>query len=243
MKPTALVLDTETDQGHDPLPIQVATLDPITHEEWMQYFNSGRPISPITTQVHGITDQDVAGLAAFDLRQFDVPEYLIAHNATFDWRVIGRPQTKLICTVKLARLAFPHWKSYRQSSCIEQIFESYGEDGRQQAAALTAKAHDALGDVRMCVLIYKVCCEQLQLDYQDFERVYQLLQHHAKSKPRTSYTKRHSLTDQGALTMPFGKYKGVEISQIPKGYVRWLLDNAIRLDEQLQSALIMRLAS
>lgn len=51
---TALIIDTETDQGRDPRPIQIATIDPVTGSEWMAYFNSGRPISPNTTAVHGI---------------------------------------------------------------------------------------------------------------------------------------------------------------------------------------------
>lgn len=116
---TALVIDTETDQGSDPRPIQVATINVATGFEWMKYFNSGRSISPIVIKVHGITDDDVAGLERFELEQFELPEYLIGHNVRFDWRVIGSPSAKLICTVRLARAAFPEWRAYGQSKCIE----------------------------------------------------------------------------------------------------------------------------
>ena len=62
MTDTALIIDTETDQGRDPRPIQVATINVATGFEWMKYFNSGRPISPVVIRIHGITDDDVAGL-------------------------------------------------------------------------------------------------------------------------------------------------------------------------------------
>ena len=48
----------------DPRPIQVATINVATGFEWMQYFNSGRSISPVVIKVHGITDADVAGYGA-----------------------------------------------------------------------------------------------------------------------------------------------------------------------------------
>ena len=105
MTDTALIIDTETDQGRDPRPIQVATINVATGFEWMKYFNSGRPISPVVIRIHGITDDDVAGLERFELDAFELPQYLIGHNVRFDWRVIGSPTTKLICTVRLARVA------------------------------------------------------------------------------------------------------------------------------------------
>ncbi|WP_250163207.1 3'-5' exonuclease [Psychrobacter sp. WY6] len=121
MTDTALIIDTETDQGRDPRPIQVATINAMTGFEWMKYFNSGRSISPVVIRIHGITDEDVAGLERFDLEAFELPQYLIGHNVRFDWRVIGSPSTKLICTVRLARVAFPEWSAYGQSKCIEQL--------------------------------------------------------------------------------------------------------------------------
>nr|WP_243453189.1 3'-5' exonuclease [Psychrobacter coccoides] len=137
MTHTALIIDTETDQGSDPRPIQVATINVATGFEWMKYFNSGRSISPVVIKVHGITDEDVAGLECFKLEKFELSEYLIGHNVRFDWRVIGRPSTKLICTVRLAREAFPEWRYYGQSKCIEQLI------GQSAARQMTAAAHDA----------------------------------------------------------------------------------------------------
>lgn len=184
MTDTALIIDTETDQGRDPRPIQVATINAMTGFEWMKYFNSGRSISPVVIRIHGITDDDVAGLERFDLKAFELPQYLIGHNVRFDWRVIGSPSTKLICTVRLARVAFPEWSAYGQSKCIEQLL------GKEEASRMTIAAHDALGDARMCYLLYQACCERLAIAPTDFAAV------HAIANKANPVSK-----------MPFGKHK------------------------------------
>ena len=217
--PTALVIDTETDQGRDPRPVQVATINVRSGHEWMSYFNSGRPISPFVTKIHGITDADVAGLESFNLDKFELSDYLIGHNVRFDWGVIGRPKVKLICTVRLARAAFPEWHRYSQSKCIEQLI------GQEQAAEMTAAAHDALGDARMCYLLYKACCERLNFDPTDFEIAHKISN---LAKP--------------VKKMPFGKYKGQNIDQIPMSYVKWMMGNIPNLTPSLYSALQQRIA-
>lgn len=218
--PSAFVIDTETDQGRDPRPIQVATIEVGTGHEWMSYFNSGRPISPIVTKIHGITDADVAGLESFDLARFELGEYLIGHNVRFDWGVIGRPKVKLICTVRLARAAFPEWRRYSQSKCIEQLI------GEEQAAHMTAAAHDALGDARMCYLLYQACCERLNFAPTDFARAHKI-----------------SNTAKPVTKMPFGKYKGRSIDELPMAYIKWMLANIPNLTPSLYSALQKRIAN
>lgn len=235
---TALIIDTETDQGTNPRPVQVATIDLTTGQQWMAYFNSGRPISPVTTQIHGITDDDVAGLDAFDLSNFNVPEYLIGHNVNFDWRVIGRPEVKLICTVRLARLAFPEWSSYKQSRCIEQLFNLQNRGG--DITRFTQQAHDALGDVKMCYEIYKACCEKLGINYHNYAAAHLLCQKASKTQGQSST---RNTSDQPMSVMPFGKYRGQPITQLPKPYVKWILANVPALRPNLINALQQRLGS
>lgn len=214
---TALIIDTETDQGRDPRPIQVATINVATGFEWMKYFNSGRTISPVVIKVHGITDADVAGCERFESDKFELPEYLIGHNVRFDWRVIGRPSAKLICTVRLARVAFPEWRYYGQSKCIEQLL------GKAEASQMTIKAHDALGDARMCYLLYKACCARLEVDPTDFAAAHKI-----------------SNTASPVSRMPFGKHKGKLIKDVPIHYVKWMLGNIHNMQPTLYSALTKR---
>lgn len=214
---TALIIDTETDQGHDPRPIQVATINVATGFEWMKYFNSGRSISPIVIKVHGITDDDVEGLERFDLADFELPTYLIGHNVRFDWRVIGSPSVKLICTVRLARVAFPEWYAYGQSKCIEQLL------GKGEASRMTIAAHDALGDARMCYLLYQACCERLEIAPTDFAAAHMV-----------------SNTANPVAKMPFGKHKGQLIKDVPISYVKWMLGNIHNMTPSLHSALSKR---
>lgn len=235
---TALIIDTETDQGANPRPVQVATIDLTTGQQWMAYFNSGRPISPVTTQIHGITDDDVAGLDAFDLSNFNVPEYLIGHNVNFDWRVIGRPEVKLICTVRLARLAFPEWSSYKQSRCIEQLFNLQNRGG--DITHFTQQAHDALGDVKMCYEIYKACCEKLGINYHNYAAAHLLCQ---KARATRGKSSTGNTSDQPMSVMPFGKYRGQPVAQLPKPYVKWILANVPALRPNLINALQQRLGS
>ena len=218
MVDTALIIDTETDQGRDPRPIQVATINVATGFEWMKYFNSGRSISPVVIRVHGITDDDVAGLERFELEQFELPGYLIGHNVRFDWRVIGSPSAKLICTVRLACAAFPEWSAYGQSKCIEQLL------GKGEASRMTIAAHDALGDARMCYVLYQACCERLAIAPTDFAAA------HAIANKANPVSK-----------MPFGKYKGKVIKEVPISYIKWMLGNIHNMQPSLYSALTKRI--
>ncbi|GAF62594.1 LOW QUALITY PROTEIN: exodeoxyribonuclease X [Psychrobacter sp. JCM 18903] len=216
MTDTALIIDTETDQGRDPRPIQVATINAMTGFEWMKYFNSGRSISPVVIRIHGITDDDVAGLERFDLEAFELPQYLIGHNVRFDWRVIGSPSTKLICTVRLARVAFPEWSAYGQSKCIEQLL------GKEEASRMTIAAHDALGDARMCYLLYQACCERLAIAPTDFAVV------HAIANKANPVSK-----------MPLANIRAC-LKTCPSSYVKWMLGNIHNMQPSLYSALTKR---
>lgn len=235
----ALIIDTETDQGSNPRPIQIATIDLSSGVEWMAYFNSGRPISPKTTAVHGITDEDVSGLQSFNLAYFTLPDYFIGHHVSFDWRVIGRPSVKLICTVQLARLAFPNWYSYKQSQCIEQLF-TY-QNRAEQAINFTVHAHDALGDVRMCKELYLACCKELGFAYDDYETAYKFSEQGRQQRLKNRKFISEQYKNAPICMMPFGKYRGQLIEQLPKSYVQWVLINIKDLRPNLKLALEKRL--
>ena len=89
---------------------------------------------------------------------------------------------------------------------------------------MTIAAHDALGDARMCYLLYQACCERLEIAPTDFAAA------HAISNKATPVSK-----------MPFGKHKGKPIKDVPINYVKWMIGNIHNMQPSLYSALTKRL--
>lgn len=94
------VVDTETSgTGNDAEVVELAVVDHATHESRAWRFRPSRPIDPGSTEIHGITDADVAGCRTFAETWQDENERLrdtiygievwIGYNALFDLRVIA----------------------------------------------------------------------------------------------------------------------------------------------------------
>ena len=96
--------------------------------------------------------------------------------------------------------------------------------GKEAASTMTIAAHDALGDARMCYLLYQACCERLEIAPTDFAAA------HAISNTANPVSK-----------MPFGKHKGKPIKDVPIGYVKWMIGNIHNLQPSLYSALTKRI--
>lgn len=88
---------------------------------------------------------------------------------------------------------------------------------------MTVAAHDALGDARMCYLLYQACCERLEIAPTDFVAA------HAVSNTANPVSK-----------MPFGKHKGTPIKEVPISYVKWMIGNIHNMQPSLYSALTKR---
>lgn len=89
---------------------------------------------------------------------------------------------------------------------------------------MTIAAHDALGDARMCYLLYQACCERLEVAPTDFAAT------HAIANKANPVSK-----------MPFGKHKGKLIKDVPINYVKWMLGNIHNMQPSLYSALTKRI--
>ena len=89
---------------------------------------------------------------------------------------------------------------------------------------MTIAAHDALGDARMCYLLYQACCTRLEIAPTDFAAA------HAISNKATPVSK-----------MPFGKHKGKPIKDVPISYVKWMLGNIHNMQPSLHAALTKRI--
>lgn len=98
---TFTVFDTETtglDPERDAL-IQIGAVRVvrgrlIPAEAFDALIDPGRPIPPVSTRIHGITDAMVAGASGAEpvcdrFRAFSRDSVLVAHNAPFDWRFLN----------------------------------------------------------------------------------------------------------------------------------------------------------
>ena len=87
-----------------------------------------RPISPMATRIHGLTNQDIAAAPAFvdieaEVRQALDADVLVAHNAHVDTGVLRRHLGGWQChydfdTLQLARRLFPGRESYKLGALV-----------------------------------------------------------------------------------------------------------------------------
>lgn len=211
---TALVLDTETDSKTTPRVIQLAYINASTQESFNQFYNSGRKICPATMAVHHITDADVKDAPVFNASTLPAIDYMIGHNIDYDWQVIGSPNCKRICTLALVRSYFPEWAGHSLGASIYYILPA------EEAKAMIKNAHDALVDVKANFVLYEYICKHIGVNPQDYETMWQKSEHARIPK-----------------TMPFGKHRGKVISDMPKSYISWAINNLTDIDPYLRKAL------
>lgn len=217
----ALLFDTETTGLVASTLIEAAWLELSSPLElaivaqFEQRYNPCRPIELGAMAVHHITDEELVECPPAS--SFALPsdvEFLVGHNIDFDWKVIGSPPIKRICTQALSRYLLPDLDSHSQSALVYHF-------GRKRAKDMLKNAHSALADVRNC---RHVLCKLIALlepaiadfSWQDLWRVSEL----ARIPKR----------------MPYGKHKGLPIAELPADYKAWLLHSS-DVDAYLLAAL------
>jgi exodeoxyribonuclease X len=203
---TAIVFDTETTGLVDPVIIEAAWLklgdDPraiTTEATFHQRYNPGKPIMLGAMATHHIMDEDVVDCPpATTFALPDGVKYLIGHNIDFDWNVISQPNVKRICTLALARSAWPELDSHTQSALLYHL-------DRANARETLRHAHSAAVDIRICLRILEQALMKL-------------------GSP-TTWEAVWALSEQARTPkiMTFGKHKGTPIADIPSDYKAWLL--------------------
>lgn len=218
---SAYIFDTETTGLVEPEVIEAAWLKLDTPfnlhvlEGFEQRYKPSKPIDLGAMATHHIMDEDLVDCPPSS--SFALPadcQYLIGHNIDFDWKVIGEPPVKRICTLALCRRFFPDADSHTQTAMM-YLFE------RDRARELVRNAHSALADVRNCrtVLDYVLANAGTVTETVTWEFIWSL------SEAARIPTK-----------MTFGKHKGMQIDQLPFSYKQWLLGQA-DLDPYLFKAL------
>lgn len=184
--------------------IEIAAYDPDRDVSFVQFINPGCPIPLESTAITNITNEMVANAPGFEIIGQQFIEFcgpdavLIAHNnERFD---------KLFIEAEFSRcnLTLPSYKyldtlkwsrKYRSdlpSHALQALREVYGFEANQ--------AHRALDDVMTMYRIFSTMFDDLPI-----ETVLSLL-----SQPTE------------VSRMPFGKYQGRLLSEVPPDYFAWL---------------------
>jgi len=212
-----IIFDTEATGIKEPVLIEAAWLELESIEPFLvanpfvQRYNPGKPITLGALATHHIMDEELVDCPpASSFRLPDDVSYIIGHNVDFDWEVIGKPEIKRICTLALARKLWPDLDSHTQSALLYFL-------ERSTAREQLRNAHSAITDVGICAVILDHICEQLGV-----KTVEDLYAESEKARIPT--------------TMPFGKHKGMLLSDIPSDYKQWLLGQG-DIDPYLRKAL------
>jgi exodeoxyribonuclease X len=203
--PNAIIFDIEATDKDNPVLIEAAwvaldSISPFTlGAEFHQRYNPGKPISLGALATHHILDEELVDCPPAS--SFTLPAdatYLIGHNIDFDWAAIGQPDIKRICTLALSRKVWPMLDSHSQSALLYYL-------DRAHAREILRNAHSAQADIHICATILDHLCRELKIT-----SVEALWQSSENARLPTHMT--------------FGKHKGTPLAEVPKDYVRWLLD-------------------
>lgn len=220
---TAYIFDSETTGLNDPQLIEAAWLRLgdigalSVVDQFLCRYKPAKPIELGALATSHILDEELVDCPTHD--SFAMPAgttYIIGHNVDYDWRVIGQPDIKRICTKALSSLLWPAADSHSQSAMIYLHY-------RSEATALLRNAHAALDDVQNCLLLLMKIMDALALRL---------------GRQVSSYEELWELSEDARLprVIRFGKHSGAAIEDIPADYKRWLLgqDN---IDPYLRKAL------
>lgn len=199
----ALIIDTETTSADETAEIiEAAWIDLEDDSEYCERFLPTGMIAFGAMAVHHIMLHDLVDCR--DSAEFTLPacEFVIGHNVDFDWRVMGSPDVKRICTLALCRYLWPELDSHKQGAVMYFLF---GADAQDQVKG----AHNALCDVRMCQQIFYSCVGELALRGIAVDSMEDIWQASEIARVPT--------------VMAFGKHKGEKIEDVPASYVKWYL--------------------
>lgn len=224
---TALIIDTEVASLKHREVIQMAWQQVPVDNDYryqgdidMLFFQPSHEWEMGAIATHLITPREVeinatdSSINAF--RYLPKTEYVIGHNIDFDADALGgMPGVKRICTLAMARFAFPDFDSHK----LTALYLAFYGVSVETVKAIKS-AHNALIDVWLCCqILHHVSGVQIGESDDWAERMW-LISEQARI-PRV---------------MAVGKHKGELIKDLPADYKRWFL-NRDDLDPYLRKAL------
>jgi DNA polymerase III epsilon subunit-like protein len=155
-------------------------------------------------------------------------EYMVGHNVDFDWKAIGQPDVKRICTLALARHVWPDLDSHKLGALIYHILD------HREARVRLRGAHSASTDIVLCHLVLlrlidltgaKTWPDLWALS--EFAR-YPTHLTFGKFGPDSEWAKTNG-----------GPMRCADVRRLDRGYYNWLFDKCdqVRDDVYLQKAL------
>ncbi|MGD8162453.1 exodeoxyribonuclease X [Pantoea sp. FN0307] len=211
------VIDTET-CGLQGGIVEIASVDVIDGQIVNPMSDLVRPDRPISRQamaVHRISEAMVADKPPIEalISRYRGSAYYVAHNASFDRRMLPEMHGEWICTMKLARQLWPGL--------------TYGNQALRQHLRLDVTppadlhAHRALYD---CYVTAALLIRIMETSGWDAAHMATRMQQTAAEVD----------------VMPFGKYRGRPVADVAKrdpGYLRWMLEAIPDLKPALRNAL------
>lgn len=187
--------------------IEIAAYDPVNDRSFEKLVNPGCPIPPDASAIHHITDEMVANQPDFGQVAREFIEFckgdvvLIAHNNDgFDYHFIKHEFTR-------HQLEMPNWKfldSLKWARRYRPDLPRHSLQFLREIYGIAANnAHRALDDVVVLHQIFSSMIDDIPI-----EEVINLL---TVTKP--------------ILHMPFGKYQGKPLQQVPEDYIKWLVSS------------------
>ncbi len=216
-----LILDTETTGFIEPIePIEIAYLDIdypslIAKHSYCERLKPSKPIEYGAMATSHILESELIDckpsskymyakgepLHLYLPEEFKV-DYLIGHNIDYDWKVIGSPDVKRICTKALASYLVPDLDSYSQSALLYYFME-------EEARPRLKEAHNALCDVYNCLLLLRFLLALADAADYSTKTIEDLHQLSEIARVPTKVT--------------FGKFRGQPYTALDQGYVNWWL--------------------
>lgn len=209
------VIDTET-TGLDPEKdhvIEVAIIS-VTEDSigqgWTSFIRSPVPIPPETSAVHHIIDSDLKDAPLMEtiskgLEKMLEDAVLVAHNANFDRSFLPfLGKNSWICSLRLARHLWPELPNHTNQT-LKYCFGFDLDLPRGKRIA-----HSALEDAKTTAKIFQLEMQEAQARF-GIETIEGLIEL-SNSPIRVD-------------VINFGKHKGTKVADLPKDYVRWLLNN------------------
>lgn len=195
----AIIFDTETTGLNEPEIVSAAWVDAfsIGVEPTHQFFKPSKEIELGAVATHCIFPYMLESCPPS--ADFQLPsgvEFLVGWNIDFDWMAIGSPDVKRIDLCCIARKLYQGLDSYSQTAIYLHLFGM-----TPVTRQVVMSAHSAAADVQMCKRIFEHI-----LDVEDL-----------------SLSEYWNLSEESRVPteMPFGKHKGLHMSEVPPDYRRW----------------------